>query len=324
MPPLVRDFIYVNTEEPHRERTKRLLRQHPEVRSLIGRNMYSFPIILGTVALQVVIAFLLRDSPWWLVLIIAYFVGAFANHALFVLIHECAHNLIFKSKAANILAGIIADLPIVVPSSVSFRSYHLKHHAFQGDYYLDADLASRWEARLVGSTFLGKALWLLFFPVFQGLRPPRLKEIKFLNIWTVVNWIAVFSFDAAIIIFLGWVPFLYLLISFFFSIGLHPLGARWIQEHYLTYPPQETYSYYGPANLVALNVGFHNEHHDLPSVPWNNLPKMKRLAPEMYETLVSHKSYVRLLWRFLTDPTLSLYSRMMRTNRGNVPVEPVV
>jgi hypothetical protein len=48
-----------------------------------------------------------------------------------------------KRKSANILAGILTDFPNLVPSSVSFRSYHLKHHSFQGDYDLDADLPSR-------------------------------------------------------------------------------------------------------------------------------------------------------------------------------------
>ena len=54
--------------------------------------------------------------------------------------------------------------------------------------------------------------------------------------------------------------------------GLHPLGARWIQEHYLVHGEQETTSYYGILNVPALNVGYHNEHHDFPSVPWNRLP----------------------------------------------------
>lgn len=316
-----RDFLYSGTPEPHRERTKLLLKEHPEVRSLIGRNVFTFLIIVGVVAFQTVVAFTLRDCSWWLALILAYGVGAFANHSLFVLSHECAHNLIFKRTWANILAGVLADLPITIPTSVSFRKYHLKHHAFQGDYDLDADLPSHWEAKLVGSGFLGKSLWLLFFPFFQALRPIRLKEIPFASTWVLVNWIAVFSYDASIIYFWGWTPFLYLVTSFFFSIGLHPMGARWIQEHYLTSPPQETYSYYGPANVVALNVGFHNEHHDLPSVPWNKLPGIKHLAPEMYENLVAHRSYVRLLWRFLTDPSISLYSRTLRSNRADVPLD---
>ncbi len=313
-----RDFSYSTSPEPHRERTRAILQGHPEARRLIGRNPYSFGLIAGIVILQTLIAFLLREQPWWLVLIAAYAVGAFTSHALFVLIHEATHNLIFKGKTENMLSGILADLANTVPSAMSFRTYHLKHHSFQGDYYLDADLASRWEARLIGSSFLGKALWLLFFPVFQALRPPRLKEIKFFNGWTLLNWVAVFGYDALILLAFGPMSFLYLLSSLFFSIGLHPLGARWIQEHYLTFPPQETYSYYGPLNIVALNVGYHNEHHDIPSVPWNNLPKLRTLAPEWYQNLVFHPSWTKLLWRFLTDRNLSLFSRMVRSNRGDL------
>ncbi len=58
-----------------------------------------------------------------------------------------------------------------------------------------------------------------------------------------------------------------MVISFFFSVGLHPLVAGWIQEHYLILDKdQETYGYYGSLNKLAFNVCVHNEHHDfLPS-----------------------------------------------------------
>src|SRR4030042_5818420 len=114
-------------------------------------------------ALHFVFASLLGEQAWWLTIIIAFFIGAFADHTLFVLIHEASHNLIFKNRTLNTIFGIIADLPKIVPSYVSFKNYHLKHHSFQGDYYLDADLASKWEAKLIGNTFVGKALWELFF-----------------------------------------------------------------------------------------------------------------------------------------------------------------
>jgi sphingolipid 4-desaturase/C4-monooxygenase len=311
-----KDFKYSELPEPHKERTRNILKTHPEVRELIGRNPNSLFYILLIVAMQIVIAILLNNQNWWLVLIVAWLIGAFANHTLFVLIHECSHNLIFKNRTANMVSSIICDLPMGIPTAISFRSYHLKHHSFQGNYYLDADLSSRWEAKLIGNTFVGKTLWLLFFPVFQALRPPRLKEIEFMNKWTILNWIIVFGFDFLLIYFFGWMSFLYLIASLTFSVGLHPLGARWIQEHYLTYPPQETYSYYGYLNVVALNVGFHNEHHDFPSVPWNNLPKLKKSAPEFYDTLVWHKSWTKLLLKFIFDPSLSLFSRMVRSNRG--------
>ena len=310
------DFQYSDKPEPHKERTKQILKAHPEVRNLIGKNPISAVITIIVVALQFVIAYLLADQAWWLTIIVAFLIGAFADHNLFVLIHEASHNLIFKNRTLNTVFGIIADLPKVVPSYVSFKSYHLKHHSFQGDYYLDADLASKWEAKLIGNTFIGKMLWELFFPFFQVFRTMRLKEIEFMNTWVIVNWIVVFAVDTLIIIYFGWTAFLYLVFSLVFSIGFHPLGARWIQEHFLVASPQETYSYYGPMNIPSLNVGYHNEHHDFPSVPWNKLPLLKKTAPEFYDNLVYHKSWFKLWLKFLFDPKLSLYSRMVRTNRG--------
>ncbi len=316
----VKDFTYSDQPEPHKTRTKEILKAHPEVRELISRNRVSFLVILFVVTFQIVFAILFADQPWWYAVIAAWIIGAFANHALFVLIHEAAHKLIFKKSALNYLSGILADIPNVLPSAISFRNYHLKHHSFQGVYELDADLASKWEAKLIGSTFIGKAVWELSFPVFQALRTSRLKEIPFMNGWIFLNWIIVFGFDILIIVLFGWNAFLYLALSFAFSIGFHPLGARWIQEHFLTAPPQETYSYYGILNIPALNVGYHNEHHDFPSIPWSNLQKLKDAAPEFYDNLVSHKSWFKLWLRFLFDPDLSLYSRIVRTNRGGLQV----
>jgi sphingolipid delta-4 desaturase len=233
-------FLFSNEIEPHKKRTKDILSAHPEVKQLIGKNPYTFVIILLVVSLQLTIAFLLRNQPWWAALITAYFIGAFANHNLYVCIHDATHNLVFKNRIANIFAAIMADLVNVAPGAISFRTYHLKHHSFQGNYELDADLASTWEARLIGNSFIGKSIWLILFPIFQALRPPRLKEIKFSDKWTFVNWLFVFGMDALVIIYLGPISFLYLVFSFFLSIGFHPLGARWIQEHFITYPPQET------------------------------------------------------------------------------------
>jgi sphingolipid delta-4 desaturase len=311
-------FVYSASQEPHKNRTKEILKKHPEIRSYVGKNPYSFLFILGIVALQIALAFVLKDQSWWLILPAAYTIGALANHALFVLIHECTHNLIFQKRLWNMLASIVANLPIIVPSAVSFHRYHLKHHAFQGVYELDADIPDEWEARLIGNSALGKALWLLLYPFFQGLRPLRLKEINLIDGWILCNWLVQFSFNIALFMLFGAKAFFFLLLSLFFSVGLHPLGARWIQRHYLVSGEQETYSYYGALNKLAFNVGHHNEHHDFPSVPWNHLPKIKTAAREYYDTLVSHKSWTKLLLQFLFDPKLSLYSRVVRDERGQV------
>ncbi|MGV3708971.1 MAG: fatty acid desaturase [Gemmatimonas sp.] len=314
------DFTHTDEREPHHERTRRILRDHPQVRALIGKNPLTFLLIVAIVAAQVTLAGLLHDAPWWGILLAAYAIGAFADHALFVMVHECAHNLVFRTTRMNVLAAIVANLPQFFPSAVSFRRYHLKHHSFQGVHELDADLPGYWEARLINNYAIGKALWLLFFPVFQITRTARTKEIAIVDGWILLNWAVQITFNVAVWIFLGPKAFLYLLLSFFFSVGLHPLGARWIQEHYLTQGTQETYSYYGRLNLVAMNVGYHNEHHDFPSVPWNRLPELKRQVPEAYDSLHAHYSWTKLLLRFLFDQEISLFSRILRKNRGGVAV----
>lgn len=320
MGPFVKDFNYSETAEPHIARTKEIIKKYPEIKKLMGRNVNSFYWSIAIVGLQFAMAFFLREQPIWLILLGAYLIGAFANHALFVLIHEFTHNLVFKNRAANYWGGIFCDLPNAFPSSVSFRKYHLKHHAFQGHYDIDADLPSKWEAKMLNRGFIGKALWMLFFPVFQALRPPRLKEIQFNNKWVWINLITVILFDCAVVYFFGWTALLYLVLSFFFSVGLHPLGARWIQEHYLVAPPQETYSYYGALNKLAFNVGFHNEHHDFSYVPWNNLPKIREIAPEYYDTLYYHTSWTKLWLKWLFDKNLSLFSRTLREDRGGITI----
>jgi sphingolipid delta-4 desaturase len=74
-------------------------------------------------------------------------------------------------------------------------------------------------------------------------------------------------------------------------------------------------------NLVAFNVGYHNEHHDFPSVPWNRLPRVREAGRQYYDGLVFHTSWTKLLFKFLFDPSLSLFSRMVRHKRGSIPLD---
>ena len=77
------EFQYSNQPEPHKERTKQILKAHPEVRNLIGRNPVSAVITIFVVALQFVIAYLLADQAWWLTIIVAFLIGAFAVITIF-------------------------------------------------------------------------------------------------------------------------------------------------------------------------------------------------------------------------------------------------
>ncbi len=76
---------------------------------------------------------------------------------------------------------------------------------------------------------------------------------------------------------------------------------------------QETYSYYGVLNHVTFNVGYHNEHHDFPRIPGWRLPELKRIAPEAYDGLVSHRSWSGVITQFIVDARMTLGRRIVRS-----------
>lgn len=162
---------------------------------------------------------------------------------------------------------------------------------------------------------LGKAFFATFQIFFYALRPGFIKTQR-LTIWHVINIAFQLAFDTALVKTMGWTPLVYLLFSSFFAGSLHPCAAHFIAEHYLFGGiAQETWSYYGPLNVLAYNVGYHNEHHDFPSVPWSRLPEVKRLAPEYYDCLPSHGSWPMVTVQFILGTDSGLWARIKRKAR---------
>jgi sphingolipid 4-desaturase/C4-monooxygenase len=309
------DYIRVETPSCHISRKKEILKKYPSVTSLQGPYFPSFFWTLGLVLLQwTLAAYMGHQSVGW-ILATSFLVGAFINHALYVLMHECGHNMVFKKTLANRLLGLVCDFALLIPGSQAFRKFHNMHHRYLGEYHGDPDIVSHFEARLVGNSWWKKILWITFFWLSQALRPTKLKSVQVLDTWVVINFLTQLIVNASLLYFFGWGALLYLGLSTFFALGLHPLGGRWIQEHYVTKEGQETYSYYGPLNLLTFNMGYHNEHHDFLNIPWVNLPKLKKLAPEFYEPLKSYNSWLAVLWKFISDSKMSSYTRIVHPDK---------
>ena len=196
------DYTHVDYPEPHIGRTTRILKDHPEIAKLFGYTPSTAFWTLGVVGFQVAMAAWIGTQAWWVILLASFFVGAFANHSLFAIIHDCAHNLAFKKSPANKWLSIFANLPIIFPCAIMFRGYHLLHHRYQGEFNYDADLPGPKESAFFGNTAFGKASWLFLFFVVEGLiRPTRLKEAKLYDGWAFLNVVIELLFLGAIVFF---------------------------------------------------------------------------------------------------------------------------
>ncbi|ESK94797.1 dihydroceramide delta -desaturase [Moniliophthora roreri MCA 2997] len=310
------DFLWLMTEEPHRTRRMEIMKAHPEVTKLMGYEPLTKYVVLFVVALQLGIALALRNthpsSP--LFVLSAYAIGGTANHNLFLAIHEITHNLAFRGVSANKMLAVFANLPIGIPYSAAFKKYHIEHHKFLGQDGIDTDLPSRLELICLNNV-LGKVFFATFQILFYALRPGFVRT-QTPTKWHLYNVIVQLAFDFVLVKLFGVKPLIYLLMSSFFAGSLHPCAGHFIAEHYLWDGlAQETYSYYGPLNVLAYNVGYHNEHHDFPSIPWTRLPALRALAPEFYDTIPSHPSWSMVIVNFIRDPEVGIFARAKRLSK---------
>lgn len=303
----------MTVELNHRARRAEILRAHPDVRSLYGPDPYVALFGIGAMGLQFALAFWAARLPWWGGLLLAIAVGAFVMHAINCVVHECTHNLVLRSARANKALALLVSLPGLVPSAVAFRYYHLLHHGFFGVRYMDSDVASHWEVRVVGRSRTRKLVWLLLLPLsYTVLHPLFVRRRLPLDGWLCANILSTVLTWAAIISFAGWPAIFYLLVSTYLSVGPHPAGAHILQEHIAFDGGDGMASYYGPINLISVNLGYHLEHHDVPQIAGWRLPQLQGLAPQFYQSHYRHLSRFWGLWQFVMDRGIGLDSRPIK------------
>jgi sphingolipid delta-4 desaturase len=280
----------------HVRRHHAILRDHPEVKRLFGTEPTTAVWVVALGLVQIGLAIALRHAPWVAILAVVLVVGAPVSHALGVLIHECAHNLAFKSTWKNKALSIVANLPLGAPAAIEFRYQHLLHHRYLGDVREpdggDTQAPTAKDVAATGGSTWWKILHFTFGRFFFGVRAtnkvPR-------DAWLIANAVACIGVSLVVALAFGPRAIAYILLSPLFGFGPHPMGARRIAEHVTLRAGQPTSSYYGVANWVSFNVGYHVEHHDFPFVPWTRLPQLRDEARAEYESLAVVRSWTRTL-----------------------------
>lgn len=294
-----------STHEPHASWRRELVARKSDVTRLQGfewRSKYVCAVLL--IAPQLYLSIVVpRFHDARLQFLVWYALGCTLTQSLFLAIHELSHDLFFREPEYNRYFACIANLPIGIPFAAAFRCYHRRHHHSQGHVGVDGDVPTEWECRLLERHWSFRLLWLSLQIVAYAVRPLLTTDAIPVSRDLAVNWMSQLLFDALWVRWFGWGSFVYLLTCVLGAGSLHPCAGHFVSEHYGwgdTFP-QETFSYYGPLNWLTWNVGYHNEHHDFPRVPWSRLPKVNRMFPEHYATLASHTSWSSCLIRFVTD-----------------------
>ena len=319
----------------HRERAKAMIKAHPEIKELFGNDPTTAIWCLAAAGSQIALALVASLGPWWLALLLAYLIGSSINIMLFQLGHECVHGLVFKRPAWNRVLFTLTTLPMFLSGHHTWWPEHLVHHTDMG---AKKDFISRRRTfflatRPTSPLFLPYSLFMLVTQVVRSvvglimyvcgsllrgrLKPgPRTLAVladehlvsgyereNFAG-WAVWYPLVNLGMCATLFALGGWKSVVYLLASQAFFTGfLHPYCLGWVlgishfhgARHY-----QPTASHYGwLVNLVSFNAGLHVEHHDLMTIPWRRLPKLRRLAADFYDDLETIPSYTWLALQFV-------------------------
>lgn len=76
----------------------------------------------------------------------------------------------------NKIMAALCNIPMAIPSALSFGKYHSDHHNFLGEEMGDPDLPLPWESKLSYKFKWYKYLFYLVIEVFYALRPVFMKN----------------------------------------------------------------------------------------------------------------------------------------------------
>lgn len=307
----------------HNALRKAALAAHPELKTVAGsdpRTVLALPVLLGA---HWGMAWLVAESPIWVIFVAAFFVGQIVIHSAGSLVHETAHKLIFRGDKAKLAFDL--GLEFILTSygkQLTYQHEHItSHHPHIGDYEKDYEhedicaLQSRMRLRaenprlqrvLTVLTLILHAL-PLGFEIADKIIPklnawasgrPQKDPVRHIGAtkppaWQVRLFIATsLASNLLLLALLGPWALLYhiwALSLFLGKLGIWNLGQS-LSEHAGGDDTNPTRSHYSWLNALLFNTGYHNEHHTFPNVAWTRLPLLHRTAPEVFHSRTT-KSY---------------------------------
>lgn len=90
--------------------------------------------------------------------------------------------------------------------------------------------------------------------------------------------------------------------------GVTRIRKSILSNHYMITEGHKTYSYYGSLKFIGFNYNCHNEHHNLPTTPWNYSTDPKKIAAKFHDSVTRHTSSVRIFYYLVMELDLGAYT----------------
>jgi sphingolipid 4-desaturase/C4-monooxygenase len=310
----------------HNDMRRAVIAAHPEAKQLAGSSPWTALAIPTLLALHWGMAWLVSGSNLLWCFVAAFCFGQLIIHSAGALLHETAHKLIFRGTRAKLAFDLGLELILAsFGKQLTYQHQHISsHHPFIGNYerdYEHEDICSFHARRVIKAgnprmqrllTLLTLALHLLPFgflldgkvlgPLYRRLsgrldtdaardlrdtKPEVWESRTFIAISIAVNVFLFWAFG-----FWGWLYHNWAMSLFLGKFGVSNLGQS-LSEHEGDDETHPTYSDYRAQNWLLFNTGYHNEHHTFANVPWHRLPKLRRLAPDVFNR-ENKRNYIRL------------------------------
>ena len=272
----------------------------------------------------VVLSIIAWEDGYWPATVLLWFAIAWMGHAALSRLHESAHRMLFRSRVANELTGVLIGVLALTPLSV-YRYVHAQHHQHLGrekdPEFWPYNLPNANRRRRLTYAWIELLAGWIVTPILYSVRTARAWKMhsRRVRMRLLLEWSLMVGFWAILLSvvdqFHAW--------SWLWVGHLAPAWiagsmqtVRKFTEHLgrfgNTIPEMtRTVVYAGPVGRAAsksqLHVEHHGAHHSWPGIAYRNLPEATPIVygPDWHgRTYSSHWAAMCDMLPWLLDPRL--------------------
>ena len=324
----------------HIKRKIEILKKYPEISKLQKCYPLSLIYILFLVLLQNLIGYLLQilDFSIFQIGIISLINANLFYHSLSSFIHENSHGLIIGYKFRNLVSFLLEFGLCSFGQHIDYEVTHKRnHHVSLNMIDIDSECTNKKHmsnhANISNNLYFNRIFnFIDLLPlgsiISQELGKNRLSQDDKIKVKKLKKYFDISDFDKICkkILMITSLFFIYYLYSLgYYKFILFKLWSvsiytgkfsifrrgQSISEHKAddynnNVATQSTYSFF--ENFFGFNTGYHDEHHTFPTIPWVNLPKVKKIASDFF-IYENKESYFTLWFRWFKNDFKNTYYR---------------